>query len=82
MDYKKECIKIIAEKLGIEESKISSDQFLSKDLGADSLDIAEIEMEIEKVCKIIIDNNDYCQHEDITIGQLIDGIKKLADEKG
>jgi len=81
MDYKKECIKIIAEKLGVEESEVSTGQFLSRDLGADSLDIVEIEMEIEKVCKIRIDD-DYYPHEDITVGQLIDGVKKLADEKG
>jgi acyl carrier protein len=79
MDYKKECIKIIAEKLGVEESKVSSNQFLSKDLGADSLDIVEIIMEVECVFNIKIE--DTFTMEDRTVGEVANLVEKLVDEK-
>lgn len=79
MDYKKECIKIIAEKLGIKESKVSLDQFLSKDLGADSLDVVEIIMEVERVFNIKIE--DTFTMEDRTVGEVANLVEKLVDEK-
>lgn len=79
MDYKKECIKIIAEKLGIKESEVSLDQFLSKDLGADSLDVVEIIMEVEDVFNIKIE--DTFTMEDRTVGEVANLVEKLVDEK-
>lgn len=41
-------MKIVAEKLNIEEKNISSASRFQEDLGADSLDIVELLMEIEE----------------------------------
>ena len=42
-----EIIKILADQLGIPQSKISADSDIVKDLGADSLDIVELLMTLE-----------------------------------
>lgn len=41
-------IKIVAEKLNIEEKNVSAGSRFQEDLGADSLDIVELLMEIEE----------------------------------
>jgi acyl carrier protein len=41
-------IKIVAEKLNIEENNVSAASRFQEDLGADSLDIVELLMEIEE----------------------------------
>jgi acyl carrier protein len=41
-------IKIVAEKLNIEEKNVSASSRFQEDLGADSLDIVELLMEIEE----------------------------------
>jgi len=80
MNYSNVIKEIIVDKLGVNYSDINDNSKLVSDLGCDSLDIVEIEMEIERVCGIRIDD-DYYPHDDITIGALIEGVKKLADEK-
>ena len=42
-----EVAKILAEQLGIPQSKISEDSEIVKDLGADSLDVVELLMTLE-----------------------------------
>lgn len=39
---------IVASKLGLEESEITPEKNLSNDLGADSLDVVELSMELER----------------------------------
>ena len=39
---------IIASKLGLDEDEITPDKNLTNDLGADSLDVVELSMEIER----------------------------------
>lgn len=39
---------IIASKLGIDESEITPEKNLSNDLGADSLDVVELSMDLER----------------------------------
>ena len=39
---------IIASKLGLDESEITPDKNLSNDLGADSLDVVELSMDLER----------------------------------
>ena len=46
--------KIIIDKLGVEESEITSDASFTNDLGADSLDTVELIMEFEKEFEISI----------------------------
>lgn len=49
---------IIVEKLGVEESDITSDASFTNDLGADSLDTVELIMEFEKEFDITIPDED------------------------
>ena len=46
--------KIIVDKLGVDESEISSEASFTADLGADSLDTVELIMELEKEFDISI----------------------------
>jgi acyl carrier protein len=50
---------IIAFQLGIEPNKITLEQHIVNDLGADSLDIVEIVMLVEEAYKIKIEDNEY-----------------------
>ena len=45
---------IIVDKLGIDEEKVTRDASFKDDLGADSLDIAELVMELEDEFDIVI----------------------------
>jgi acyl carrier protein len=47
-DLESKLIKIVAEKLNIEEKNVSTASRFQEDLGADSLDIVELLMEIEE----------------------------------
>ena len=49
---------ILVDKLGITETEITPDAHLSKDLGIDSLDYAELVMEFEQAFDIRIPDND------------------------
>jgi len=60
---------IIVDKLGVDESEVSSDASFQNDLGADSLDTVELIMEFEKEFDISIPDE---QAENIqTVGQAI-----------
>lgn len=61
--------KIIVEKLGVEESEVTSEANFANDLGADSLDTVELIMEFEKEFNMSIPDD---QAEGITtVGQAI-----------
>ena len=49
---------IIADQMGIDESKITPDTDIIKDLGADSLDIVELLMNLETEWGLVIDDED------------------------
>jgi acyl carrier protein len=60
---------IIIDKLGVEESEVTTDASFTNDLGADSLDTVELIMEFEKEFNISIPDE---QAENIsTVGQAI-----------
>ncbi len=60
---------IIVEKLGVEESEVTTEASFTNDLGADSLDTVELIMEFEKEFNISIPDD---QAENIgTVGQAI-----------
>ncbi|ABG58669.1 MULTISPECIES: acyl carrier protein [Cytophaga] len=60
---------IIVEKLGVEESEVTTEASFTNDLGADSLDTVELIMEFEKEFNISIPDE---QAENITtVGQAI-----------
>lgn len=49
---------IIASKLGIDESEITPEKSLVNDLGADSLDVVELSMELEREFNLKFDDSD------------------------
>ncbi len=57
--------KIVAEQLGMEQSKITMNTSLKDDLLADSLDIVEIIMQIEEQFGIEVDDEDALQFKTI-----------------
>ncbi|MCE7068303.1 MULTISPECIES: acyl carrier protein [Dyadobacter] len=60
---------IIVEKLGVEESEVTSEANFQNDLGADSLDTVELIMEFEKEFNLSIPDD---QAENIgTVGQAV-----------
>ena len=61
--------KIIVDKLGVDESEVTSEASFTNDLGADSLDTVELIMEFEKEFDISIPDE---QAENIqTVGQAV-----------
>ncbi len=67
---------IIVDKLGVEESEVTTEASFTNDLGADSLDTVELIMEFEKEFNIAIPDD---QAEKIgTVGQAIDYITANA----
>ncbi|MFO8088429.1 MAG: acyl carrier protein [Desulfatiglandaceae bacterium] len=58
MDLAKKVKEVTADKLGIEEEKISEDSNFIEDLGADSLDTVELVMEMEEEFDIEIPDED------------------------
>ena len=47
-DVKSKVVSIIVDKLGVEESEVTTEASFTNDLGADSLDTVELIMEFEK----------------------------------
>ena len=67
--------KIIADQLGMEQSKITQSTSLKEDLQADSLDIVEIIMSIEEEFGIQVDDEDALAFK--TVGDVVNYIEKL-----
>ena len=49
---------IVASKLGISEDEITPDKNLTNDLGADSLDVVELSMELEREFNLKFEDTD------------------------
>ena len=49
---------IIASKLGLEEDEITPEKNLSNDLGADSLDVVELSMDLEREFNLKLEDAD------------------------
>ena len=49
---------IIASKLGLDEAEITPEKSLSNDLGADSLDVVELSMELEREFNLKFEDSD------------------------
>ncbi len=72
-DIKSKVIAIIVDKLGVDESEVTTEASFTNDLGADSLDTVELIMEFEKEFNIAIPDD---QAEKIgTVGQAIEYIQ-------
>lgn len=66
-------IKAVADKLGIEESKVTVEAEFMKDLGADSLDTVELIMKLEEEFELKIPEEE--AQELTTVGKAIDYIE-------
>lgn len=66
---------IIVDKLGIDEDKVTRDASFKDDLGADSLDIAELVMELEDEFDMEIPDEE--AEKIVTVGDALDYIEKL-----
>ncbi|OUU19060.1 MAG: acyl carrier protein [Crocinitomicaceae bacterium TMED45] len=58
MMNKQQLVEIIAEQLGVDESKIKEESNLVNDLGADSLDTLELVMTLEQEFKVEISDSE------------------------
>lgn len=68
---------IIAAKLDVSEDKISETSHFVDDLGADSLDLADLVMEIEEKFNINFDASDQSTDEFTTVGDVVKAIESL-----
>ena len=75
MEIKERIINLLSKKLGYEKAKLNEDQNFVMDLGADSLDMAEIIMGIEQEFGLEISDREIDGIE--TVGDLI---KKVEDK--
>jgi acyl carrier protein len=76
-DIKSKVTKIIVDKLGVDESEVTTEASFTNDLGADSLDTVELIMEFEKEFNIAIPDD---QAEQIgTVGQAVEYIEKNSN---
>jgi len=67
---------IIVEKLGVDESDVTTDASITNDLGADSLDTVELIMEFEKEFDLTIPDEE--AEEIATVGDAIDYLEEKA----
>lgn len=67
-------VNLLKEKLGVPETVLTPDASLERDLGIDSLDYAEIVMEMEQQFNIRIPDEDVSKLE--TIGQAVEYVKR------
>ncbi|MDK6863098.1 MULTISPECIES: acyl carrier protein [Nosocomiicoccus] len=69
---------IIVDKLGIDEDQVTKDATFKDDLGADSLDIAELVMELEDEFDTEIPDEE--AEKIVTVGDALDFIEKLENQ--
>jgi len=67
---------IIVEKLGVDESDVTTDASFTNDLGADSLDTVELIMEFEKEFDLTISDEDAEQI--ATVGDAVEYLSENA----
>ena len=77
MEFKKLC-SIIVDVLGVEEDDITPDATFVDDLGADSLDVAQIIMGIEEEFDVTVDTD--VASKVTTVGQALELIKNAIGE--
>jgi len=65
--------KIIVDRLGVDESKVTPEATFKDDLGADSLDVVELVMELEDEFGMQFSDED--SEKIVTVGDAVDYIK-------
>ncbi len=77
-DIQSKVVSIIVDKLGVEESEVTTESSFTNDLGADSLDTVELIMEFEKEFNIAIPDD---QAENIaTVGEAVKFIEENVEK--
>ena len=71
---------IVCNQLDVEKEKVKPEASFINDLGADSLDIVELVMELEEAFEMSIPDED--AEKIRTVGEAVGYIKKNAGEKG
>jgi len=79
-DIESRVISIVAEQLGVDKAEISRATSFVNDLNADSLDTVELVMEFEDEFDMSIPDEEAEKIQ--TVGQAIEYIEKIAQEKG
>ena len=69
-EIKTKVIAIIVDKLGVEESEVTTEASFANDLGADSLDTVELIMEFEKEFNLSIPDEE--AEKIVTVGNAVD----------
>ncbi|GIN91408.1 acyl carrier protein [Siminovitchia terrae] len=72
-DIQERVTKIIVDRLGVEESKVELESSFKDDLGADSLDVVELVMELEDEFDMEISDED--AEKIATVGDAVNYIK-------
>ena len=80
MDIKDRAVKIIAEQLDVREEEVKDSTRFIEDLGADSLDMVELVMELEEEFGIEIPDEDAEKAK--TVKDVIDYINKKLIQEG
>ena len=73
MSVKDEVVAIIEDQLGVDEAQITEDASFTEDLGADSLDLAELVMAFEEDFDIEI--SDEAAEQISTVGEAVEQIE-------
>ena len=73
-EIEKEVVEIVARQGGLDTSEVTPAKHLMADLGLDSLDIAEVTMELEDAFSIAIPDAEAQNIQ--TVGQVIDYVKR------
>src|SRR5437879_491647 len=73
-------IEIVCENLGVNKEQVTRNTSFQEDIGADSLDIVELVMELEEEFEITIPDEEAEKIK--TVGQAIDYIEAKLKEKG
>ncbi|MDR1477389.1 MAG: acyl carrier protein [Planctomycetaceae bacterium] len=73
-----EVIKIIANRFGVDEATITHETDIMNDLGADSLDIAELLIEFEEKLSVSIDESEVQSL--TTAGDIIAYVEKFSNK--
>lgn len=73
-------MEIVSRQMGIDAIKISEEDDLISDLGADTLDQCELVMEVENEFDIRISEDDTWKID--TVGDLVNTVEKIVNNKG
>ena len=72
-------LQVIADQFGVPSEKIRNESHFMYDLGLDSLDLAQLQLEMEEEFKIEVTDTD--MNEVATVGDALIFLKKVLDHK-